>query len=886
MDVTSLLNTAGSGSSSKPPRTSASPSITESGHTAPSSALPTPSPERALGPSECERSPRHNPSLWGPRGYSLSLALESKPRSGSVFSYQADGRTETESESGHYNSSRNNSVCSGEVSASSHSPRTLPSRLLLAFISPEQSDAEHGGMEPRNSAAASHSSLSTYASSASRPHSRVSSVTTIGALQSVKDAALHHARRNSLDHSASQRDIQHTSQTEEEELRSIQANGNLLSKMHKRTMSAPDIAQCSVARMPRHAAQPIISETVSSRPSVEQSVEDSRRQGSTTATDGTSMKQQDQEAYCMFVKDCDTGSQLRKAISHLFGRNKACTLRIPKHVWVYYCRKHYQRIRYRNAKTYPLNQMELVKLQILRLQAWSEDNRKQHNGAYIRMWTLSLRKREQSRIENGSGAGVSVDEAALAVNDARNMAGTAVPEWLIQRVASGYTTEEILDVAERLHKEIKDGLLAQVPEIEFLPDIVDADSGAASKSARSSRRQSRLSNGGGGSSGIKTPKRKAPESLDFGRRDSVYSDGRGGEYYPLPPHQQHHQLHHQQHHHHPGHYHYPGEETYDVVSPSGKRARVVRAPPPPPPGYGPPRPDSAQLPPLASALSYGEMQPPPPPPPPPPGSNAPPPTHHHHPQATRAPNVVPRIQPLEYRRGSSSNSNGYGTSSPPDSYYPGQQPAGPPHPQARWEGYESSPHSARSEGSAYALCNGEYRYGNAPPPPPHGQQQQQPLPPISAQLEGRFPRGAPPPPGPPEHRGRPHHWRSASAYVPGDHHHQHHRGAPMPGRPLSSGHEVPPHHPPAPPPGYAREYEQQPQQQAPHPPPPHHHHHHHYGPEHEQYTYSWPRGQHGSQPPPPAGHVPRQAVPAGVAPQGYPEESWSREGRVVYGGRP
>lgn len=607
-------------------------------------------------------------------------------------------------------------------------------------------------------------------------------------------------------------------------------------------MSAPDIAQCSVARMPRHVAPPIISEVVSSRPSIDHSEEDCRRES--TATDAGASMKQDQEAYCMFVKDCDTGSQLRKAISHLFGRNKACTLRIPKHVWVYYCRKHYQRIRYRNAKTYPLNQMELVKLQIMRLQAWSEENRNKLNGAYIRMWTLSLRKREQSRIENG---GTSMVED-VGMNDARNMAGTAVPEWLIQRVASGYTTEEILDVAERLHKEIKDGLLAQVPEIEFLPDIVDADSGAASKSARNSRRQSRISSSG---SGIKTPKRKAPESLDFGRRDSVYSDGRGGEYYPVVPHHHAHQHHH--HHHHGQYHHHPGAETYDVVSPSGKRARVVRAPAPPPPPqqYGHPRPDSAQLPPLASALSYGEMQPPPPP-----GSGPP-----HPPQTARAPNVVPRIQPLEYRRGSTS----YGTSSPPDSYYPGQQQQQPPSQGGppRREAYESSPHSARSDG-AYALSNGEYRYGSGSCPPQG--QQQQPLPPISAQLEGRFPRHAGPP-GPPEQRGRPHHWRSASAYALGDH-----RGAPMPGRPLSSGHEMPQHHAPAPPPGYGREYEQQ-QQQGPPP--------HHYGPEHEQYTYSWPRGQHGNQPPPPAGHVPRHALPPGFA-----EEQWSREGRVVYGGRP
>ncbi|EGX93772.1 hypothetical protein CCM_02041 [Cordyceps militaris CM01] len=805
MDVTSLLNTAGS--SSKPPRSSASPAITESGHTVPSSALPTPSPERTLGPADLDGSPRQNPSLWGARGYSLQLVLDAKARSSSVFSYQADGRAETESEGSLYNCSRNDSVCSAEVSASSHSPRNTQSRTLLSFISPEQSDGEHGGMEARNSGLASRSSQSAHVST---PHSRISSCTTIGALQSGKDATLQN-RGTSLDRMASHRDSQTTSQADEGSL-SLHSNG---SKMHKRTMSAPDIAQCSVARMPRHSAQPIISESTCSRPGDEQSAEESRR--SSAATETSASMKQDQEAYCMFVKDCDTGSQLRKAISHLFGRNKACTLRIPKHVWVYYCRKHYQRIRYRNAKTYPLNQMELVKLQIMRLQAWSEENRKQNNGAYIRMWTLSLRKREQSRIENGGGGG-SVTEDSSAVHDARTMAGTAVPEWLIQRVASGYTTEAILDVAERLHKEIKDGHLAQVPEIEFLPDIVEADSGTGSKASRNGRRQSRVPS----TSGIKTPKRKAPEALDFGRRDSVYSDGRGASKdYPHPP--QHH------YHHHHGHYPPPppGEESYNVVSPSGKRARLVRGPP----SYGPPATGhSAQLPPLASALSYGEMQPPP--------------------QATaRAPNVVvPRIQPPAYRRGSHS----YGTASPPDSYYPGQSlpgGGGPP----RWDGgYESSPHSARSDG-AYALSTGDFRHAG-PPAPHHGQQQ--PLPPISAQLDSRFPRAGP-------HAGRPHHWRSASAYVPGDH-----RAPPMPGaRPLSSGHDAPHHAPP--PPGYGREYEQGPPPQL-----------QHYGPEqHDQYAYAWPRGHHGSQPPP---HAPRHAGPPGP----HAEEAWSREGRVVYGGRP
>lgn len=189
---------------------------------------------------------------------------------------------------------------------------------------------------------------------------------------------------------------------------------------------------------------------------------------------------QEEEPQCMFVDDCQTGSQLRKAISHLFGRNKACTLRIPKHVWVYYCRKHYQRIRYRNAKTYPLNQMHLVKMQITRLQEWSENNRRQGSGPYIRLWTLTLRKREQNRLDKEGGPVDERDDDALEAQT-----GSAAPEWVIHRLGTGYTTEQMLEVAERLYQEIKDEILTRVPEIEFLPDIVEPDGGGIAKLIRS-----------------------------------------------------------------------------------------------------------------------------------------------------------------------------------------------------------------------------------------------------------------------------------------------------------------------------------------------------------------------------------------------------------------
>jgi hypothetical protein len=216
------------------------------------------------------------------------------------------------------------------------------------------------------------------------------------------------------------------------------------------------------------------------------------------------------EACCMFVENCNTGSQLRKAISHLFGRNKNCTQRIPKHVWVYYCRKHYQRVRYRNAKTYPLTQMELVKVQVHRLQAWSEKNRSEGHGSFIESWEFSLRKREQKRLDSEAGPGDDSED-----ENGGGSGGSGVPSWIVDGLGKGYRTEQILDIVDRLYAELDQGRLTQVPEVEFLPNIVEEGNEGASKPARGRRNNSTVSNG------PKTPKRKAPDvtaTLEQGHR--------------------------------------------------------------------------------------------------------------------------------------------------------------------------------------------------------------------------------------------------------------------------------------------------------------------------------------------------------------------------------
>ncbi|KAF5591325.1 hypothetical protein FPANT_5718 [Fusarium pseudoanthophilum] len=162
---------------------------------------------------------------------------------------------------------------------------------------------------------------------------------------------------------------------------------------------------------------------------------------------------------CMAVPECNTNSVPRKVISHLFGRNKVCTRRIPERVWVCMCRKHYQRIRYRTGIRFSFTQINLVYEQIIRMIFWSRGlenaSRTNQEGITIRSWTFSIRRREVKR---------------LADTNSRD----PIPHWIMQSLGEGKTHDEILDVIERLCQEIDHGDLREVPPVEFLPEVVDA----------------------------------------------------------------------------------------------------------------------------------------------------------------------------------------------------------------------------------------------------------------------------------------------------------------------------------------------------------------------------------------------------------------------------
>ncbi|KAI1184595.1 hypothetical protein F5B17DRAFT_72113 [Nemania serpens] len=250
-------------------------------------------------------------------------------------------------------------------------------------------------------------------------------------------------------------------------------------KIHKRAISSPGPSginshhQCfdhSYSNCQTHA-----SSQYSTHPGTEYNMERSGVSHLTTKNDHV--------INCMFSEDCDTGSVPRKAISHIFGRNKVCTRMIPEHVWVHYCRKHYQRTRYHSAQEYSKTQCHLVLLQIRLIHEWSEENRKNGKPEVVKNWTLSMRKREQIRVEgmkSNKRRRVENDDthyhaSPIGHQDNAEARGTGVPEWLRSKCRDGYTTEEIEAIIFRLQEQIVAEKRSHFPDIEILPNIPIGD---------------------------------------------------------------------------------------------------------------------------------------------------------------------------------------------------------------------------------------------------------------------------------------------------------------------------------------------------------------------------------------------------------------------------
>ncbi|CAI7605975.1 unnamed protein product [Penicillium glandicola] len=174
----------------------------------------------------------------------------------------------------------------------------------------------------------------------------------------------------------------------------------------------------------------------------------------------------DEDHLCEFAAPCrmhpsPDGMHYRKVVSHVFGRNKAVTKLFPLGVWVHYCRKHYQRARYR-ADQWPFTQCDLLLESLSRMENWDG----------VESFELILRRREQMRvgretdgapITDTSNQNETTPSASNPQDQDHNSSGIVtrspgrrhptaiiapVPDWLRQHVGHGKTFQEIRHIIE------------------------------------------------------------------------------------------------------------------------------------------------------------------------------------------------------------------------------------------------------------------------------------------------------------------------------------------------------------------------------------------------------------------------------------------------------
>lgn len=168
---------------------------------------------------------------------------------------------------------------------------------------------------------------------------------------------------------------------------------------------------------------------------------------------------------CTAIAECVANSgDHRKVVSHIFGRNKICTSQIPSECWIFYCRKHYQRHRFRAKETgWKRTQFDIIKRQLARLDTW---------GGVID-WEIALRKKER-------------EELAIANRHAllNNTQPTYRESFLEPYLGSGKSFQEVNQVLQAIETETMTTNAKDLPGFELLPNI-DKNLHPANKATRS-----------------------------------------------------------------------------------------------------------------------------------------------------------------------------------------------------------------------------------------------------------------------------------------------------------------------------------------------------------------------------------------------------------------
>lgn len=189
---------------------------------------------------------------------------------------------------------------------------------------------------------------------------------------------------------------------------------------------------------------------------------------------------------CQYTANCNTGSRdYRKVISHIFGRNKKCTTQIPDSCWIVYCRKHYQRTRYRTSKaevkTYFNIQFDNLARQLTRMERWGG----------VRSWTIALRKKERGKshlvsftrhtlmpclltdlldnedrkLAKMQASGATVDNATVTrTHQCRE-------RFLLPYLGEDQTFADVRRLVTAIQREVENTSATELPGFELLPDI-------------------------------------------------------------------------------------------------------------------------------------------------------------------------------------------------------------------------------------------------------------------------------------------------------------------------------------------------------------------------------------------------------------------------------
>ena len=190
----------------------------------------------------------------------------------------------------------------------------------------------------------------------------------------------------------------------------------------------------------------------------------------TRITDTDDDTSQHIDTQCVAVPTCLANSgDHRKVVSHIFGRNKSCTRELPQDLWIFWCRKHYQRMKYRaeDNEKWHLRQMDLVHDQLQIFEDWGQ----------IRSWTIALRKAEQIAL-------AKMKKEAKLNKDGVTNTHRAPPCWerfLVPHLGTHKTFADVRKVLDVIQHEFdsqgykkRDKKLKMFPGVEFLPTVSTA----------------------------------------------------------------------------------------------------------------------------------------------------------------------------------------------------------------------------------------------------------------------------------------------------------------------------------------------------------------------------------------------------------------------------